>query len=110
MNPKTHLVDIAICCALLFLTLSGFVSYFTSGLLRGDIDGLLLMSICFLIGSIFSALLFLILRSGGCVKLFALKRTKNAVPQASLENLRTAPASQGLRGTIEVLRSGSSKW
>ncbi|HWO28734.1 MAG TPA: hypothetical protein VNO32_08035, partial [Candidatus Acidoferrum sp.] len=91
MNPQTHLVDMAICCSLLFLTLLGFVSYFTGGLLRGDIDGLLLLSICFLIGSIFSALLFLILRSGSGVKLFALRRTKNAVAQASLENLRTAP-------------------
>lgn len=65
MNAKTHLIDLAICCALVFLALLGFISYWKSNLLRGNIDGLLLLSICFLVFSIFSVQMFLIVRSLG---------------------------------------------
>jgi hypothetical protein len=93
MQKRSNLLDLAICCALILLSLLGFISYFISGLLRGDIDGLLLLAICFLTGSIFSALLLLILRSAGWVKLFATKRMKNAVLTAGLEQLQIQPAS-----------------
>jgi hypothetical protein len=87
MKKRSNLLDLAICCALILLSLLGFISYFTSGLLRRDIDGLLLLAICFLPGSIFSALLLLILRSAGWVKLFATKRMKDAVLTPGLEQL-----------------------
>ena len=87
MQKRSNLLDLAICYALMLLSLLGFISYFTSGLLRGDIDGLLLLAICFLTGSIFSALLLLILRSAGWVKLFATKRMKDAVLIPELEQL-----------------------
>jgi hypothetical protein len=96
MRQRSEVVDLAICCALIFLALLGFISYFTSGLLRGDIDGLLLLAICFLTGSVFSALLLLIVRSAGWFKLFAAKRMKKATPAAGLDQLQTARVTQNI--------------
>ena len=79
MNPKSHLVDLAICCALVLLALLGFASYWESGLLRGDIDGLLLLSICFLVSGIFSMQLFLIVRRLGWLKFLDKIRARRLV-------------------------------
>jgi len=95
MRQRSEVVDLAICCALIFLALLGFISYFTSGLLRGDIDG------CFLTGGVFSALLLLIVRSAGWFKLFAAKRMKKATPAAGLDQLQTARVTQNMGARLK---------
>jgi hypothetical protein len=92
VHQKANLVDLAICCALILLALFGFISYWTTGVLRGDIDGLLLLSICFLVGSIFSTLLVLMLRSAGRLKLPTTKRARTAGSLPTLEALQTVPS------------------
>jgi uncharacterized iron-regulated membrane protein len=79
MDQETDPVAMAICCALILLALVGFISYWTSGLLRGDIDGLLLLSICFLVAGIFSGLLLLMLRKAGWLKLPILGQARTSV-------------------------------
>jgi hypothetical protein len=107
VHQKTNLVDLAICCALILLALLGFISYWTTGMLRGDIDGLLLLSICFLVGSIFSALLVLMLRSAGRLKLPTTKRARTAGSLPTLETLQTVP-SEAPGGRSKQSRSGNS--
>jgi hypothetical protein len=97
MNRKTHLVDFAICCTLVLVALVGFISYETTGVLRRDIDGLLLLSICFLVGAVFTALAVSILRSEGWFKLFATERKSGAVPEDGLRNLQTETGARNLR-------------
>jgi hypothetical protein len=62
---REYTLELAICCTLVLLSFWGIIWYATSGLLRGDIDGILLMSVCVLIGSLFSIQVFLIARSAG---------------------------------------------
>jgi hypothetical protein len=50
----SNVPELAICSVLALLSLWGIIWYETSGRLKGDIDGLLLLSICLLIGGIFS--------------------------------------------------------
>jgi hypothetical protein len=98
MTRKTHFVDLAICCMLVLLALVGFISYGTSGVLRGDIDGLLLLSICFLVGAVFTALALSILRTEGWFKLFAIERRSREVPPDGVRNLQTATGARNVGG------------
>jgi hypothetical protein len=74
MNAKTNPILLAAICSLfVLLSLWGIIWYATNDLLKGSIDGILLVLICLMIGCIFSAQLFLIIRSLGWAKLLQAK-------------------------------------
>jgi hypothetical protein len=70
MSSKASYIQLAVICGfLVLLSIVGIVWRQTSGLLRGDVDGILLLAICIMIGSIFSVQLLRIARSAGWVKI-----------------------------------------
>jgi hypothetical protein len=70
MSSKASYIQLAVICgSLVLLSIAGIVWYQTSGLLRGDVDGILLLAICIMIGSIFSVQLLQIAQSAGWVKI-----------------------------------------
>ena len=69
MKSRENYVQLAVFCGVfILLSIAGIVSYETSGLLRGDPDGVLLLAICLLIGTIFSIQIVLVARSAGWLK------------------------------------------
>jgi hypothetical protein len=80
MSPQSRYPEIAICSVLVFLSVAGVIWYEESGLLKRDIDGLLLLSICVLTGSIFSLQLISIARSAGWFKSLVSYRVKQRSP------------------------------
>jgi hypothetical protein len=69
MSSKASHIQLAVICGfLVLLSIAGIVWYQATGLLRGDVDGILLLAICIMIGSIFSVQLLRIVRSAGWVK------------------------------------------
>ena len=63
MNWKSVVLLIVISSIFVLGSIAGIVCYAKSPLLRGDIDGLLLVAICILMGTIFSVQLFSIYRT-----------------------------------------------
>lgn len=54
---------LVICCVFIFLSFWALTCHETHRLLKGDIDGVLLVAICLLVGSIFPIQLLLLVRS-----------------------------------------------
>jgi hypothetical protein len=62
MNWKSFVLPALVCTFFIIASAAGIAWYATTPLLRGDIDGLLLVAICFLVGVIFFAQLLSISR------------------------------------------------
>jgi hypothetical protein len=77
-----------ICTVLVLLSLWGIIWYETSSLLKDDIGGLLLLSICLLAGGIFSVQFLMIVRSTGWLKSLQKNRTPKNVPSNEEEELQ----------------------
>jgi len=84
----SNVPELAICSVLALLSLWGIIWYETSGRLKGDIDGLLLLSICLLIGGIFSVRFLMIVRSAGRLKSLQKNQTGKSVPSNEEEELQ----------------------
>jgi len=77
MKSRENYVQLAVLCGvLILLSIVGIVSYETSGLLRKDPDGILLLAICIFTGTLFSIQILLLARSAGWLKF----RQKRRVP------------------------------
>ena len=102
MGEKTNLILLAaICGSLILLSAWGIGWYGTSGLLRGDADGILLLAICGLIGSVFSVQLFLIARRAGWLTL----QRKPAASRTTATESIVSPARQ-LSSNSSVIARG----
>jgi hypothetical protein len=93
MNWKPLVLPAAVCSLCLIASALGIVWYATSPL-RGDIDGLLLLAICSLIGAIFFVQLYSILQTVWRARARSLAAAvrvpwKDAI-KAALAQLRTA--------------------
>jgi hypothetical protein len=64
MRLRDGIMELIVCLALIGLSVVGAVSAFVTGLQR-DIDGLLLILVCVLMGSLFSTMLFVLARQEG---------------------------------------------
>jgi hypothetical protein len=64
MRLRDGILELIVCLVLIGLSVVGAVSAFVTGLLR-DIDGLLLILVCVLTGSLFSTMLFLLAKQQG---------------------------------------------
>lgn len=96
-----YVLELAICCALVLLSLLGMIWYEMSGLLRGDIDGLLLLAICLLIGTIFFVQFILIAQSAGWIKFPGRNRAKNIGLPTELEQAHPALVHQQLARRVK---------
>jgi len=97
-QDRKYIPELAVCSVLVLLSLWGMAWYETSGLLKHDIDGLLLVSICLLIGTIFSAQFVQIVRSAEWIKFPGRHRAKDFVLSTSLEQAHPVHAGEQLTG------------
>ena len=97
-QDRNYIPDLAVCSVLVLLSLRGMVWYETSGLLKHDIDGLLLMSICLLIGTMFSVQFVQIVRSAEWIKFPGRHRAKDFVLSTSLEQAHPVHAGEQSTG------------
>jgi len=78
MKFRDGILESIICLVLIMLSVVGVVSVFVTGLQR-DIDGLLLILVCVLIGSIFSTMLFVLAKQEGWLAHLSLPRRRSVV-------------------------------
>jgi hypothetical protein len=76
---RSHLLELVICSVLVLLSLWGVVRYEASGLVKGDIDGIVLLAICLLIGCTLSVQLVWIAPCAGWLNSLQRNRTAQAV-------------------------------
>ena len=95
-QDRKYIPDLAVCSVLVLLSLRGMVWYETSGLLKHDIDGLLLMSICLLIGTMFSVQFVQIVRSAEWIQFPGRHRAEDIVLSSSLEQAHPIHAGEQL--------------
>jgi len=99
-RPQNHnrgyIPELAICGALVLLSLWGMIWYETSGLLEHDIDGLLLVSICLLTGTIFSVQFVLIARSAEWIKFLGRNQAKDSARSSTLQQAHSMHAGEQL--------------
>ena len=100
-HNRRYVPELAICGVLVLLSLCGMIWYETSGLLRGDIDGILLLAICLLVGTIFFVQFILIARSAGWIKFPGRNRAKNIGLSSELEQAHPALVRQQLAGRMK---------
>jgi hypothetical protein len=93
-----YIPELAVCSVLVLLSLWGMAWYETSGLLKHDIDGLLLVSICLLIGTIFSAQFVQIVRSAEWIKFPGRYRAEDIIVSSTLEQAHPIHAGEPLTG------------
>jgi hypothetical protein len=96
-----YIPELAICGVLMLLSLCGMIWYETTGLLKHDIDGLLLVSICLLIGTIFSVQFVLIARNAEWIKFPGRHRTKAAALSSTLQQAHPMHAGGQLAGRLK---------
>jgi hypothetical protein len=99
-HNRAYIPELAICGALVLLSLWGMIWYETSGLLKHDIDGLLLVSICLLTGTIFSVQFVLIARSAEWIKFLGRNRAKDIALSGNLQQARPMHAREQLAGRL----------
>lgn len=104
MNSKSLLLPAFVCGFFIIGSVFGIVWYATTPLLRGDIDGLLLLAICVLIGAIFSAQLFSISRRVWSTRL------RTEVTFVSLHRTQVIGTIPGLQKTLRVWRQVFSRF
>ena len=97
-QDRKYIPELAVCSVLVLLSLCGMAWYETSGLLKHDIDGLLLVSICLLIGTIFSAQFVQIVRSAEWIKFPGRHQAKDIVLSSGLEQAHPMHAGEQLTG------------
>ncbi len=73
---------VAVCAVIVLLSLAGLVAGFVTRL-EFNIDGLLLLSVCLLMGGVFSIMLFLMAREYGWLDHLPLLRRKRAADAAA---------------------------
>ena len=85
---------VAICAMIVLLALVGLAWGFWTGL-EFDIDGLLLLLVCLMMGGLFSLMLLLIAKDAGWLARLPLSHRKRAAEPASAANPANPPAKQG---------------
>jgi len=98
---RSHIHELVICGVLVLLSLWGIIWYEATGLLKKDIDGFLLLSICFLVGCVFSLQFLMIARSAGWLKTLRRNRTGKAVESNQVAEFGTAIMDGKLAGRIK---------
>ena len=78
MRLRNGIMELIVCLVLIGLSVVGAVSAFVTGLQR-DIDGLLLILVCVLIGSVFSTMLFVLAKQEGWLAHLSLPRWRSVV-------------------------------
>src|ERR1700741_5275335 len=93
MNWKPIVLPAVVCSFFVIASALGIIWYATSPLLQGDMDGLLLLAICSLIGVIFFAQLYTISRTVWSARaqsrVIAVKAPWKEVIRAALAEVRT---------------------
>ena len=84
MRLRNGIMELIVCLVLVGLSVVGAVSAFVTGL-RRDIDGLLLILVCVLIGSIFSTMLFVLAKQEGWLAHLSLPRRQSVVGSPDLQ-------------------------
>jgi hypothetical protein len=97
---RGYIPELAICGALVLLSLWGMIWYETTGLLKHDIDGLLLMAICLLTGITFSVQFVLIARNAEWIKFLGRNRAKDIALSGNLQQARPMRAREQLAGRL----------
>ena len=100
-EDRNYIPELAVCSVLVLLSLWGMAWYETSGLLKHDIDGLLLVSICLLIGTIFSVQFVLIARNAEWIKFPGRHRTKAAALSSTLQQAHPMHAGDNWPGRLK---------
>ena len=95
-HNRRYIPELAICGVLVVISLWGVIWYEASGLLRHDIDGILLLAISFLVGTIFSVQLILIARSAGWIEFAGRNRAKDIGLSTTLEQAHPVLAEEQL--------------
>ncbi len=85
---------VAICAMIMLLALLGLIGDLWTRL-EFDIDGLLLLLVCLMMGGLFSLMLFLIAKDAGWLARLPLPHRKHAAEPASAANPANPPAGQG---------------
>jgi hypothetical protein len=78
MRYRNGIMELIVCLVLIGLSVVGAVSAFVTPL-QGDIDGLLLILVCVLIGSLFSIMLFDLVKQEGWLARLSLSRRRSVV-------------------------------
>ena len=78
MRLRNGIMELIVCLVLIGLSVVGAASAFVTGL-RRDIDGLLLILVCVLIGSVFSTMLFVLAKQKGWLAHLSLPRRRSVV-------------------------------
>lgn len=92
--PKANWIELSIICALFVaLSLIGIIWEITSGLLTSGIDGIMLLSICLMMGGIFSLMILMMVYQAGVLPFFRAKPAGQAVPKASAASAPAATKS-----------------
>ncbi len=78
MRLRNGIMELIVCLVLIGLSVVGAVSAFVTGLQR-DIDGLLLILVCVLIGGVFSTMLFVLAKQEGWLGHLSLPRRRSVV-------------------------------
>jgi hypothetical protein len=84
MNAKWYYIQLAtLCLVLIALCAFGIASYFWTGLLRGSLDGILLVVICAVIGLTFGIQIVSIIRTAQWLRRTEVTKTSSEAKVAS---------------------------
>ena len=84
MRSRNGIMELIVCLVLIGLSVVGVVSAFVTRL-QGDIDGLLLILVCVLMGSLFSVMLFDLVKEEGWLAHLSLPRRQSVVGSPGLQ-------------------------
>lgn len=96
MTPKGHSIELIVISALfVLLSVWGIIWDFTSGLLAGGIDGIMLLFVCLMMAGIFALMLLMQMQKAGFIPAFPAKKNKAAAaPPAAKPAAAAAPAAK----------------
>jgi hypothetical protein len=84
MRSRNGIMELIVCLVLIRLSVVGVVSALVTRL-QGDIDGLLLILVCVLMGSLFSVALFDLIKEKGWLAHLSLPRRQSVVGSPDLQ-------------------------
>ena len=84
MRSRNGIMELIVCLVLIGLSVVGVVSAFVTRL-QGDIDGLLLILVCVLMGSLFSIMLIDLVKEEGWLAHLSLPRRQSVVGSPDLQ-------------------------
>jgi hypothetical protein len=84
MRSRNGIMELIVCLVLIRLSVVGVVSALVTRL-QGDIDGLLLILVCVLMGSLFSIMLFDLVKEEGWLAHLSLPRRQSVVGSPDLQ-------------------------